>query len=252
MLEIYKRCHEMFSANGCLLQRRSRSLRFYLPKASENSRSPGCHGGILPCSLRPVMNLHPPKSFPATSTPRLQSQVASQPRPKFPALIHIVVVQSLSYIRLFVIPRTAARQAPLSSTLSWRLLKFMSIELVMPSNHLILCHPLLLLPLSSCPQSFPVSGSFLSSRLFTSGGQSIEASALASGYSRQISYRIHWFDLCSLRIRHFLCLSPSPSPSPSLPSSFCFSLSFSSHYVKPKKKGLGLQSSLNFLDCDEI
>ena len=146
MLEIYKRCHEMFSANGCLLQRRSRSLRFYLPKASENSRSPGCHGGILPCSLRPVMNLHPPKSFPATSTPRLQSQVASQPRPKFPALIHIVVVQSLSYIRLFVIPRTAARQAPLSSTLSWRLLKFMSIELVMPSNHLILCHPLLLPP----------------------------------------------------------------------------------------------------------
>ena len=145
MLEIYKRCHEMFSANGCLLQRRSLLLWFYLPKASENSRSPGCHGGILPCSLHPVMNLHPPKSFPATSTPRLQSQVASQPRPKFPALIHIVVVQSLSYIRLFVTPRTAARQAPLSSTLSWSLLKLMSIESVMRSNHLI-CHPFLFLP----------------------------------------------------------------------------------------------------------
>ena len=150
MLEVYRRCHEMFSANGCLLQRRSRLLRFYLPKASENSRSPGCHGGILPCSLCPVMNLHPPQSFPATSTPLLQSQVASQPRPKFPALIHIVVVvQSLSQVRLFVTPRTAAGQAPLSSTVSRRLLKFMSIESVMPSNHFILCHPLLL------PSIFP-------------------------------------------------------------------------------------------------
>ena len=45
-----------------------------------------------------------------------------------------------------VTPWTAACQAPLSSTVSWSLLKFMSIESVMPSNHLILCHPLLLLP----------------------------------------------------------------------------------------------------------
>ena len=43
-------------------------------------------------------------------------------------------------------PRTAARQASLSITNSWRLLRLMSIELIMPSNHLILCHPLLLLP----------------------------------------------------------------------------------------------------------
>ena len=55
-------------------------------------------------------------------------------------------VQSLSYIRLFVTSRTAARQTSLSITNSWSLLKLMSIESVMPSNHLILCSPLLLPP----------------------------------------------------------------------------------------------------------
>ena len=55
-------------------------------------------------------------------------------------------VQSLSHVRLFVTPRIAARQASLSITNSRSLLKLMSIESVMPSSHLILCHPLLLLP----------------------------------------------------------------------------------------------------------
>ena len=55
-------------------------------------------------------------------------------------------VQSLSHVRLFVTPWTAAHQASLSITNSRSLPKPMSIELVMPSNHLILCHPLLLLP----------------------------------------------------------------------------------------------------------
>ena len=54
-------------------------------------------------------------------------------------------VQSLSRVRLFATPWTAARQASLSSTSSLCLLKLMSIESVMPSSHLILCHPLLLL-----------------------------------------------------------------------------------------------------------
>ena len=49
-------------------------------------------------------------------------------------------------VQLFVTPRTAARQPSLSFTVSWSLLKLMSIELVMPSNHLILCCPLLFLP----------------------------------------------------------------------------------------------------------
>ena len=56
------------------------------------------------------------------------------------------VVQFLSHVRFFVTPWTAASQTPLSFTISWRLLRFMSIELVMLSNHLFLCCPLLFLP----------------------------------------------------------------------------------------------------------
>ena len=69
-------------------------------------------------------------------------------QPKELHFFHIwvyVVVQSLSHVRFFVTPQTAAHQASLSFTVSWSLLKFMSIELVMPSNHLILCGPLSLL-----------------------------------------------------------------------------------------------------------
>ena len=84
-------------------------------------------------------------------------------------------VQSLSHVRLFATPWTAVRQASLSTTNTRSLLKLMSIESVMPSNHLILCHPLLLLP-----SLFPSTGSFPMNQLFTSSGQSIGASALAS------------------------------------------------------------------------
>ena len=61
--------------------------------------------------------------------------------------LNIYVVQSLSCVQFFVTPWTAAGQASLSFTISWSLLKLMSIESVMPSNHLILSCPLLLLPL---------------------------------------------------------------------------------------------------------
>ena len=84
----------------------------------------------------------------------------------------VVVVQLLSHVWLFAIPWIAAHQASLLLTISWSLLKLMSIESTVPSNHLILCCPLLLLPSSA---SFPASGSFPVSWLFTSGGQSIRA-----------------------------------------------------------------------------
>ena len=84
-------------------------------------------------------------------------------------------VQSLSCLRLFATPWTAACQASLSITSSQSLLKLMSIELVMPSNHLILCRPF-----SPCLQCFPASGSFPVSQFFASGGQSIGVSASAS------------------------------------------------------------------------
>ena len=86
-----------------------------------------------------------------------------------------VVVQPLSYVRFFATPWTATHQAFLSFTISWSLCKLTSVELVMAFNHLIFCPPF-----SSCPQSFPASGSFQMSQLFASGGQSIRISASAS------------------------------------------------------------------------
>ena len=84
-------------------------------------------------------------------------------------------VQSLSHVWLFAMPWIAAHQASLSITNSQSSLKLMSIKSVMPSSHLILCQPLLLLP-----QSLPASGSFPMSQHFAWGGQSTGVSALAS------------------------------------------------------------------------
>ena len=99
----------------------------------------------------------------------------------------IVAVQSSSRIPLFATLWTAAHQAFLSITSSRNMPKFMSIELVMPSNHLILCHPLLLLPLI-----FPRIRVFPMSQLFTSGCQSIRASTSASVLPKCIQ---GWFPL---------------------------------------------------------
>ena len=88
-------------------------------------------------------------------------------------------------------PWTAARQASLSITKSWSLLKL--IESVIPSNHVILCHPPLL-----HLQYFPASGSFPVSQFFASGGQSIgvsaSASVLSNIYLGLLSFRIDWLD----------------------------------------------------------
>ena len=84
-------------------------------------------------------------------------------------------VQLLSHVPLFVTPWITACQASLSITISRSSLRLRSIESVMPSSHLILCHPLLLLP-----SIFPASGSFQLSQLFASGGQSIGVSASTS------------------------------------------------------------------------
>ena len=97
------------------------------------------------------------------------------------------VVQSLSHIQLGAMPWTAACQASLSFTISHSLLRLISIKLVIPSNHLVLC-----CPFSSCLQSFPASVSFLMSRLFASGKQSFGASASAPVLPMNI---YHWFPL---------------------------------------------------------
>ena len=101
--------------------------------------------------------------------------------------IYVAIVQLLSHVWLFVTLWTVARQAPLSSNISWSLLRFMSIESVMLSNHLILCTPF-----SFCLQSFRESGSFPVSQFFLTGGQSIGASTSTSVLSMNIQ---DWFPL---------------------------------------------------------
>ena len=97
--------------------------------------------------------------------------------------LQVVLFNPLSCVRLFATPWTAVHQASLSFPISQSLLKLMSIELVMPFNHLILCHPF-----SSSLQSFPASGSFPVSQFFTSGGQRIGVSTSASVLPMNIQY----------------------------------------------------------------
>ena len=106
----------------------------------------------------------------------------------------LVIVQSLSRVPLFATSWTAARQASLSFTISWSLFKFMSTESEMPSNHLILCHPLLLLP--SIFPSIRVFSNELALGIKWPKYWSISFSiSPSSEYSGLISFRIDWFDL---------------------------------------------------------
>jgi len=131
-----------------------------------------------------------------------------------------------------VTPWTAGCQASLSITNSWSLLKIMSIMSVMPSNHLILCCPLL------PPSIFPASGSFQLSQFFASGGQSIGVSASASVLPMNIQ---NWFPRDS----------QESSPSPQFKSinssvlSFLYSstLTYIHDYRKNPEKAMALHSS---------
>ena len=112
--------------------------------------------------------------------------------------IFVAVVQLLSHVQLFVAPWTAARQAPLSSTISWSLFTLMPIELMMPSNHLILCCSLLLLP--SIFPSFKVFSSESALRIRWPKYWSFSFSISPSNeYSGLISFRIDWFDLLAVQ-----------------------------------------------------
>ena len=101
-------------------------------------------------------------------------------------------------VQLFVTPWTEARQASLSFTISWSLLKLTSIESVMPANHLILCHPLLLLP-STFP-SIKVFSSVLALCIRWPKYWSFSFSISPSNeYSGLNSFRIDWFDLLAVQ-----------------------------------------------------
>ena len=101
-------------------------------------------------------------------------------------------VQSLS-VHLFVTTWTATSQASLLITSSQSLLKLMSIDSVMPFNHLILC-----CPFSSCLQTFPASGPFLISQFFTSGELQLQHQFFPE-YSGLMSFRIDWLDLLAVQ-----------------------------------------------------
>ena len=108
-------------------------------------------------------------------------------------------LQLLSHVQLFVTTQTAVWQAPLSSTISQSLLKFISIELVILSNHLIFCHPLPLLP-----SSFPNFGVFshesaLHLRWPKNWSFSFSISP-SNEYPEFISFRIDWFDLLAVQV----------------------------------------------------
>ena len=107
-------------------------------------------------------------------------------------------VQLLGRVQLFVTPWTAAQQASLSITNSWSLLKLVSIKSVMPSNCLIICHPLLLLPSIFCSIRVFSNKSVLCIRWpeYWSFSFSISPS---NGYSGLISFGIDWFDLLGVQ-----------------------------------------------------
>ena len=109
------------------------------------------------------------------------------------------VVQLFSHVRLFATLWTATCQASLSFTISWSLLKFMSIELIMPSIHLVLCHPLLLL--HSVFPSIRVFSNELTLLIrwpkFWSFSISISPS---NEYSGLISFRTDWIDLFAVQV----------------------------------------------------
>ena len=153
-------------------------------------------------------------------------------------------VQLLSCVQLFATPWIAARQASLSITNSRSSLRLMCIELVMPSSHLILCRPLLLLP-----QSLPASGSFPVSQLFARGGQSIGVSASASvlPVNTQDWSPLGWTGWISLRVIYIIYKHDIP---PYYSTSkyfriFCFKINFH-HVILGNRKSLLQFCNLDF------
>ena len=105
---------------------------------------------------------------------------------------------SVSHVWLFATPWTAVCQASLSFSISWSLLKRMSIELVMPFNHLILCHPLLLPP-SICPSIRVFSNESVLCIRWPKYWNFSFSIGPSNEYSDLISFRIDWFDLLAVQ-----------------------------------------------------
>ena len=110
----------------------------------------------------------------------------------------ISLVQSLIHVQLFATPWTVACQASLSITNPWSLLKLMSIKSVMPSNCLILCHPLLLLP-SLFPSIRVFSSESVLHIRWPKYWRFSFSISPSNAYSGLISFRVDWFDLLAVQ-----------------------------------------------------
>ena len=142
--------------------------------------------------------------------------------------------QSLSCARLFVTPWTAARQASLSITNTWSLLKLMSIMSMMPSNHLIICHPLLLLP--SIFPSITVFSNEPVLHIRWPNYWSLSFSISPSNeYSRLISFRMDWLDLLTAQGTLKSLLQHNSSKTSILWHSAFFIVQFSHPYMTTGK-----------------
>ena len=109
----------------------------------------------------------------------------------------VVVVHLLSHVQIFVTPWTAACQSSLSITNSWSLLKLMSLESLMPSNHLIICHPLLLLPsIFPSMRVFSNESALQIRSKYWSFSFSISPSNEYSGLN---SFRMDWLDVLAVQ-----------------------------------------------------
>ena len=140
-------------------------------------------------------------------------------------------------VQLFANPCTAEHQASLSFTISWSLLKLMSIELVVPSNHLILCHPLLLV--SSVFPSIRVFSNELAFHIRWPKYWSFSFSISPSNeYSGLIFFSIDWFDL--LVAQGTLCLLQHPSSKASVLQHLAFLMVQLSHGYRTTGKLLVL------------
>ena len=146
----------------------------------------------------------------------------------------ISLLQSLSHVRLFATPWTTTHQASLSVTISQSLLKLMSIKSVMPSNHLVLCHPLLRLP--SISPSIRVfskeSVLHLKWPKYWSFSFSISPS---NEYSGLISFRMDWFDLLAARGTLKSLLQHHSSKASILQCSAFFIVQLSHSYMTTRK-----------------
>ena len=143
-------------------------------------------------------------------------------------------VHSLSHVRLFAIQWTAACQDFLSITTFWSLLKLMSIELVMPSNHLILCHPLLLLP-SIFPSIRVFSNETVLCIRWSKYWSFSFTISPSNEYSGMISFRMDWLDLLAVQGTHKSLLQHHSSKASILRRSAFFIVQLSHSYMTTGK-----------------